>query len=146
VFKARNSIFPSLIEQGLLNLKSVSFTPEIQDNEDSTTFPRLFTPTDGRINFYAMRGVDFEKFVYAFGYPFEGAHCFVDNLKINLLLVEFRHDISFHSFANGLIFGKTKEGEYKVVVSDGYVIIKKVLVDGKEVAQKNVFKIGRRLS
>lgn len=146
VFKARNSIFTNLIEQALVNLSSTSFIPEIQNNEDSTTFPRLFTPENGRINFGMLRGVEYERFVYAFGYPFEGAHCFVEEKKVNILKVEYKTDIILHTFANGLIFGKTKDNEYKVAVSDGYIVIKIICIDGVEIEQKKVFKIGKRLS
>jgi hypothetical protein len=44
-----------------------------------------------------------------------------------------------------LIFGKNDEGEYKVCVSGGYLLIKEIEIDGKICQQSKIFKLGKYL-
>ncbi|MBV9988024.1 MAG: hypothetical protein JO301_10110 [Chitinophagaceae bacterium] len=146
VFKARMNTFKDLLVLGLRNLATPGFAPEIQKTGEATTFPRLYTPKDGKINFKDFSGQETVKFIYAFGYPFSGAFCNLDTRKINVLAADFYTDQQFHSFANGLIFGKNESGQYKVVVNGGYLLIRSIEVDGEPIAQNKVFKLGRYLS
>jgi len=143
IFKSRMNIFHNVLVKGLNNLEKKNFKPQPQDNSKSTTFPRLFTPSDGKIQFNLFSGKEIELFVYAFGYPYEGAHAFVEGTKINLLKVIFYKNLNFHSFANGLIFGKNNNGEYKVSVNDGYILIKEIEINGRRVKQSEYFRLGK---
>ena len=71
---------------------------------------------------------------------FQGTH-----IRVNILKGNFFTDLKFHSFANGLIFGKNDEGEYKVCVSGGYLLIKEIEIDGKICQQSKIFKLGKYL-
>ena len=145
VFKARMNIIPEIVTKSLKNLSDINFKPIKQDFSKSTTFPRLFTPKDGKIKFDIFNGNEINLFIQAFGYPFEGAFCFLEKIKINILQVEFFNDKIFHSYANGLIFGKTIKNEYKVCVKGGFMIIKKIEYNNKEIPQNKILRIGKFL-
>tara|TARA_A100001011_G_scaffold350459_1_gene389782 strand:- start:2265 stop:3239 length:975 start_codon:yes stop_codon:yes gene_type:complete len=145
LFKYRMKIIPEIVTKSLKNLNDPSFKPIKQDFSKSTSFPRIFTPKDGRIKFDKFDGNEIYLFIQAFGYPFEGAFCFLEEKKINILRVEFFNDKTFHSYANGLIYGKTIMNEYKVCVKGGYLIIKKIEYNSKEISQNKIFRIGKFL-
>lgn len=145
VYKKRMDTVQKLLLKALPNLTNKSRKWEVQEVESATSFPRLSTPNDGKIDFIKFSGIEIERFIYAFGYPFEGAHCFIDNKKINILDSEFFEDIEFHSFSHGLIFGKNGLFQYKVSVRGGYLLIKKIEVDGVLVENNKVLRIGKFL-
>lgn len=145
VFKVRMSIFPTLITKSILKLNSGNLDMENQDMDDSTTFPRLYTPIDGKIDFKLMDGLQIERFIYGFGYPFEGAHCQMGETKINIMEASYFNDSNFHPLTYGIIFGKNKNHEYKISVKGGYMLIKKIEIDGKQAPQNEIFKLGRKL-
>jgi methionyl-tRNA formyltransferase len=145
VYKTRMSIFPELISKALKSLNSDKIIYEIQNNDEATTFPRLNTPLDGKINFKEMNGFEIEKVIYGFGYPFEGAHCYLEEKKINILCAQFVPAQGFHSLALGLIFGKNYNNEYKVSVLNGYILINKIEIEGKPTLQNVIFRLGKKL-
>jgi len=146
LFKIRMNTLPELITLALNNLESPHLKPEKQSVDEGTTFPRLHSARDGRIDFQKFTGESLLKFIYAFGYPFEGAFCFLGEKKINILEAEFYTDKIFHPFADGLIFGKNEKNEYKVSIRGGYLLIKKIELDGLPVEQNQIFRLGRILS
>jgi methionyl-tRNA formyltransferase len=145
VFKARMSIFRNLVIKGLFKLQQQNFIPEKQNVNSATTFPRLLTSRDGHIDFKNWTGEDIIKFIYAFGYPFPGAYCFLNDIKLCILNAEFVQENKFHSFANGLVIGKNNKNEYKIVVKGGVCLVKTLEVDGVEVPQGRYFKLGKFL-
>lgn len=145
VFKSRTSIYPDLIVKAIHALNSSIFKFEEQAHYEATTFPRLFTPTDGRIDFKLFDGVSLERFIYAFGYPFEGAHCFLGECKINILEADFIEGASMHPKTFGLVFGKDKSGNYKVSVDGGALLIKKIECNNQTINQSEVMRLGRFL-
>lgn len=145
VYKKRMSIFPELISKALKILNSEKIIYEIQNNDEATIFPRLYTPLDGKINFKEMDGFEIEKAIYGFGYPFEGAHCYLDEKRINILCAQFVPAQAFHSLALGLIFGKNDSNEYKVSVLNGYILVKKIEFEGEPISQKLIFRLGKIL-
>lgn len=147
IFKARSDIFHDILLKGLQNLEDDNFIPEKQDVNHSTTFPRLYTPRDGKIDFNKFSGEEIIRFIYAFGYPYMGASCKfgIENKSINILRAKFYTDNSFHSFARGLIFGKNKKNEYKVCVKGGYILIQEVEFEGVSIKQNKVFRLGKTL-
>ena len=144
VFKKRMGVFEEVVINGLKNLETGQKLVKQITNE-STTFPRLYTPVDGRINFEIWNGEEIERFIYAFSYPFEGAHCFLGKKKININEVEYHTSSNFHPFSIGLIFGKNDNSEYKVSVRGGYLLLKKVSLEGKEIDQKKMLRLGKYL-
>ena len=146
VFKSRMSIFPDLIEKAIHALNNSIFKFEEQDHYEATTFPRLFTPKDGKIDFKLYDGASIERFIYAFGYPFEGAHCFLGDRKINILEADFIEGASMHPKTFGLVFGKDKYGNYKVSVNGGALLIKKIERNNQVISQSQVMRLGRILS
>lgn len=145
VFKTRMNIFEELIIKGLRNLAMPGFIPEKQVQDEATVFPRLFTPVDGKIEWDKYSGSEIERFIYAFSYPFEGAHCLYKDKKINIVEATFFKNQAFHPFANGLIFGRNPEYQYKVAVDGGYLLLKRVEVDGIKIDQRKIFRLGKRL-
>ena len=145
VFKARMSIFSELFSKAVRLLNDGNCVFEVQNKNDATTFPRLYTPKDGRIDFKNMDGQEIQRMVYGFGYPFEGAHCFLNDERINLFDVEFIASEGFHLFSFGLIFGKNEQDQYKIYVKGGFILVKKIEVNGKPVPQKIIFRVGKRL-
>lgn len=145
VFKVRMDVFHDILVKAIRKLEDQKFIPEKQDHFVSTTFPRLYTPKDGRIMFERFSGKELELFVYAFGYPFEGAFCYLENTKINILEVEFRDDIKLHGFSLGLIFSRNEKGEYKISVNGGYIIVKRIEINGEPVKQSKFFRLGKYL-
>jgi methionyl-tRNA formyltransferase len=146
LFKVRLDTFKKLFILGLKNLSSDFFIPEKQNSEEMTVFPRLKTAIDGKIDFQKYFGDEIEKLVYAFGYPYEGAYCYFEKTRLNILEAEFFSQTSFHSICNGLIFGKDGLGNYKVAVKGGYLLIKKINVDLLEIQQKKIFRLGKFLT
>jgi methionyl-tRNA formyltransferase len=145
VFKARMSVFKNLVVKGLIKLGQDDFVPEKQNSNLATVFPRLQTSRDGHIDFKNWTGIDIIKFIYAFGYPFPGAFCFLTGVKLNILNAEFLSGSEYHPFANGLIVGKNYKNEYKIVVNGGVCLVKTIEVDGVEVPQGRYFKLGKFL-
>jgi methionyl-tRNA formyltransferase len=145
VFKARKSVYKNLVINGLKKLNSPDFIPERQDNDLTTVFPRLLTSRDGHINFKDWGGDDLIKFIYAFGYPFSGAYCYLGEQQVSILKAEFIEGQNFHPFAYGLIVGKNNNNEYKVAVRGGILLIKKIELNGIEVPQNKFFKLGKYL-
>lgn len=143
VFKIRMNTFKDLLPKAIKVLKS-DFVGHKQDMDRATVFPRLNTTVDGVID-WSYPGEDLLKFVYAFGYPHEGASCFLEEQKINILEAEFFEDIKMHPFAIGLIFGKNNEGNYKVALKDGYLLLKKIEVNGELIQQRKILRLGRFL-
>lgn len=146
VFKCRTNTFRELLVTGLKNLSDPAFTPEKQSVDQSTTFPRLLTPVNGRIDFQKYDGMELVRFIYAFGYPFEGAHCFFNEKKINILKAEFHTDQVFHPFSIGLVFGKNESNQYKISVRGGYLLITALEVNGEAVPQNKIFRLGQYVS
>ena len=146
IFKARLDTFHDILIKGLKNLENDEFIPKKQSVNESTTFPRLDTHRDGKIDFNKFNGEEVIRFIYAFGYPFQGASCKMGDKTINILKAEFYNDITFHSFTTGLIFGKNKENEYKISVKDGYILIKEIEFEGVPIKQNKVFRLGKILN
>ena len=92
-----------------------------------------------------MKNQEIELFVYAFSYPYDGAHVFFEETKIHILKSKFFAEYNFHSYANGLIFGKNNNGEYKVSVTGGYLLIEEIEINGKKYKQGQIFKLGKYL-
>lgn len=146
IYKTRMSIFPSLISKSIEALNSGSYNLEEQITDEATTFPRLYTPEDGKINFQYLNGSELERFIYAFSYPFEGAHCFLDYIKINIIEAEFIESQDYHPYTFGIIIGKNNKDQYKVSVKGGILLIKKIKIEGIEKEQRKVFRLGRKLT
>jgi methionyl-tRNA formyltransferase len=87
--RLRTSTFKSLLIKGLKNLENSNFIPESQNVDLATTFPRQYTPVDGKIDFKMWSGEDILKFIYAFSYPFSGAFCIWLGTKISILEADF---------------------------------------------------------
>lgn len=145
VYKVRMDAIKQITVDGLTNLDTKGFVAEKQNVNAATTFPRLFTPVDGKIDFEKFSGDELVRFIYAFGYPFVGAHCFLEDKKINILDAEFITGEKFHSFSHGLIVGKDENNCYKISVKGGVLKVLKVEIDGQEIPQNKVFKLGRFL-
>jgi len=146
LYKVRLDTFKSLIIRGLENLSDSSFAPERQNIEEMTVFPRLKTIVNGRLDFEGYNGDELEKFIYAFGYPHEGAFCFFGTKQVHILEAEFIRHQNFHPKCYGLIFGKDINSQYKIAVKGGYILIKKIEIGLVEVEQKNIFRLGKFLS
>jgi methionyl-tRNA formyltransferase len=145
LFKARLNTFNEVLVLGLNNLLRDDFVPEKQDDNEASVFPRLNSKIDGRIDFINQSGEEIEKFIFAFGYPHDGAFCFFNDKKINIQEAEFVQSKTLHSICKGLIFGKDNLSRYKVYVDGGYILIKKICIDSVEVEQKKIFRLGKYL-
>lgn len=145
VFKTRMATFKDLLPKALKKLESDDFVPEKQLVNNSSCFPRLYTPTDGCIQWQVFNGSELERFIYAFSYPFQGAHTFLEGKKINIMTADFIPSEGFHAFATGILFGKNEKDQYKVALRDGYLLIKEIEIDGGQIAQNKVFRLGKRL-
>lgn len=144
IFKSRMNVYKVLLPKGLKKLEEKGFVPLKQNNDEATTFPRLYAPDDGKL-YFSYSSDELIRFIYAFGYPYAGAFCYLNNTKIHILEAVLNRDMSFHPFATGLIFGKDKSGNYKVATKDGYLLIKRIEVHGQVKNQSEVFKLGKRL-
>lgn len=145
LFKTRLSTFNEILVIGLTNLLNKNFVPEKQNDSEATVFPRLNSKKDGKIDFYHQNGDEIEKFIFAFSYPHEGAYCFYNETKVNILEAEFIPSRPFHPICKGLIFGKQGKSQYKISVNGGYILVKKICVESKIVEQKSIFRLGKFL-
>jgi len=130
----------------LKKLSNKNFIPEKQDNNNATFFPRLNSKIDGRIDFFNQSGVEIERFIFAFGYPHDGAYCFLNELKINILEADFIVDDTLHPKCIGLVFGKDAYGQYKVALKGGYMLIKKISFNLEIINQNKIFRLGKFLN
>jgi methionyl-tRNA formyltransferase len=146
VYKARIDTFTELLPLALKNLNRADFLSEKQIIDESSCFPRLNTTLDAVINWNNWDGLEIEKFIYAFSYPFAGAHCFLEEVKVHILEAEFIKGLRFHPFATGIIFGRNECGQYKVALRSGYLLIKKIEVGGFEITQSKFFRLGKKLT
>lgn len=146
IFKLRTSTFKSLLIKGLKNLENLNFIPESQNVDLATTFPRQYTPVDGKIDFKMWNGEEILKFIYAFSYPFSGAFCNLMGTKISILEADFIKTDGFHPHTYGLIFGKNESNEYKIAVSGGFILIRKIEIDGNHFSQNKIFRLGKYLN
>lgn len=144
VFKIRMNTFKDLLPKAIKALGSSDFVGQKQEVNMATVFPRLSTPVDGVID-WTYPGKDLLRFIYAFGYPHEGASCLFNSQKINILEAEFFDDLKLHPFAIGLIFGKNENDMYKVALKDGYLLLKKIEVEGEPIQQKKILRLGKYL-
>jgi methionyl-tRNA formyltransferase len=145
LYKVRLNTFNEILIAGLNNLMEENFIPEKQDNNNSSVFPRLDTKIDGHIDFCNQNGEEIEKFIFAFGYPHEGAHCFFNDKKVNIQEAEFVQSKTFHPICKGLVFGKDNYSRYKVYVDGGYILLKKIAINSIEIEQNKVFRLGKYL-
>jgi len=146
IYKVRLDTFKKLIIKGLHNLSNDSFVPEKQKIEEMTVFPRLKTTVDGKLDFEKYNGEELEKFIYAFGYPHEGAFCYLGKERVHILEADFFYENCFHPKCYGLIFGRDEVGRYKVAVKGGYILFKKIEIDSVEVEQRKIFRLGKFLN
>jgi len=146
VYKKRMDVIPDLVENTLRNLNDPSFAPQPQPMSEATTFPKLFTPRDGKIPFLSWHGKDIERFIYAFGYPYSGAFAYLGQTQVNILRATFDESETYHPFASGLLVGIDEHGTFKVVVPGGVLRIEELECDGQPVAQEQVLRVGKYLT
>lgn len=146
VYKTRMGIIGPLLIKTLDKLKEPGFKGEQQNSDEMSVFPRLYTPRDGKIDFARFSGLEIERFVRAFGYPFSGAFCYLGEQRLSLMKVSFHDDQKFHSFCNGLIFGRDNKRHYKIVTKSGYLIVHKIEIEGMELPQAKIFRLGKYLT
>jgi hypothetical protein len=66
--------------------------------------------------------------------------------KISILEADFIKSEGFHPHAYGLVFGKNERNEYKVAVSGGFILIRKIEIDGNHFSQNKIFRLGKYLN
>jgi methionyl-tRNA formyltransferase len=112
-----------------------------------TYFPRLDTLRDGAIDF-SYKPEHFVRFTRAFGWPYAGAHCFIDGAQ-QVFLGRVKCDPdgrAFHPFLNGLVIAtEPPVGSATVVTGGGAVVIQTVRDGVEEIPATDVLATGKRL-
>lgn len=101
------------------------FEEVIQDESQSTYFPRLSTRHQGCIN-WQWSAQEIERFICAFDEPYEGASTFFDGTRVFLKGASVQYEEgTFHPAMSGLIYRKYGSKVY-VAVRDGSIVIDSV--------------------
>lgn len=146
IFKKRMDVMPQLMTEVYKKIE-VGESAVPQDESVARYFPRLFTPRDGKINFERFHGEEIVRFIYGFGYPYAGAHCFLGEKKVHILEADFvSDDTPYHSFGWGLIIGRNENWEYQVLVNGGILTVKKIECEGEEIPVSKIFRLGKQLT
>jgi len=124
----------------IINNNQISSTP--QENDKSLYFPRLFTEKNGLINWdWAVE--DVEKFIRAFSDPYPGAFTFFRDQKIQILdsFIDKSNLMEIHPFANGKVVTILDNGHARVIAGGKFLIITKVLCNGKNYLPSELLSI-----
>lgn len=119
-----------------------TFTLKKINEEESTFYPRLYTPKHSYIN-WSWTADELERFIRAFDDPYNGASTFLEGKKIILKkCLKTEKDGKFHPFMAGLIYRIRNRIVY-VAARDWAVIIKEIFSeDGTDIL--NSLKVGQR--
>jgi methionyl-tRNA formyltransferase len=139
VIKKSNKVSELLITDYLEKIvTSYTFKREVQDNSKGLYFPRLYTPVNAAID-WNWDGVYIERFIRAFGEPYEGAWSYCKDSKISLIkcsLIFTKKD--FHPYAYGRVVAVT-DNEVKIIVKGGFLKIFEAEVGGNAIPIRNFF-------
>ncbi|MFA6552387.1 MAG: formyltransferase family protein [Candidatus Paceibacterota bacterium] len=123
-------------------LAGKSFKKIVQNEEESTYWPRLNTKINGYIN-WSWSAEEIKKFICAFDDPYDGASTFLNKKRVFLKNCSvFKSKYNFHPFQAGLVF-KITAGKFFVAAVGGIVVVEKVLDEtGNDVG--SLLRVGDR--
>lgn len=136
---ATNEIYIELID-GFLDAVErgipLPFIP--QDAAKATYLPRLYTETNGAIDWSWSAG-QIERFIRAFSDPYPGAFTFAGERRIAILAAELEPSgAEWHPYAAGRILARLANGCVRVIARDNFLCIQRIAVDGKSLAPAEV--------
>jgi len=126
-----NELYAVLINRFLNDIESDRPIERKSQNVSQATYlPRLYTETNGAINWTWSR-LEVDRFIRAFGSPYPGAYTFVGIRKVFILEAEpSKFSKTFHPYMSGRIDAQLADGSLRVITSDGYLYVHSVFVDG----------------
>ena len=121
--------------------KNQKITTIKQNEKNSSYLPRLYTETNGAIDF-DWNTEHIERFVRAFSYPYPGAFTFINKQKISILecFME-KSKIKFHPFIAGRVNKKFSDGSVRIITNNGFIRITKIRVKNEVVNPTQIIKI-----
>lgn len=131
IYERRLGIVGALVAKALKNYLDAAFEPKPQKAEDGFYLPKLFTPRDGGID-WSRSPEENARFIRAFSLPYSGAWSYCRGQRINIRRARVWRRAGFHSFADGLIIGRTERG-WRAVSGGGEIEIWDMDADGKSV-------------
>jgi methionyl-tRNA formyltransferase len=131
-----------LISDFLQKLKSrYHFDRVCQDNDDSIYLSRLYTRVNGAIN-WNWDCIEIERFIRAFGRPYEGAWSFCRNKKIHIMDAIIDDDKEYHPFLSGRIVTVLNDNTVRIVAGRSAIRIRKIRIDESIINAGDYLKAG----
>lgn len=139
---ATNRVYAALIEDFLDAAESgAGFEGSPQDEDAATYLPRLHTETNGAID-WSWPAERLERFIRAFGPPYPGAFTFVGETRVAILEAKIEpSDPLWHPYAAGRVLSRLSDGSVRVIADGGYLRIRRIAVEGEEVAPAEMLGI-----
>ena len=137
-----SDVYRDLLEKFLgLFEKREEIVLKRQDERNSTYLPRLYTETNGAIDF-EWSNIEIERFVRAFSYPYTGAFTYLKKQKIAILESDIeKSKVKFHSFANGRVNKIFEDGTVRIITKGGYLRIRKIAFRNRICNPSEIIKI-----
>lgn len=117
------------------------FTIKLQNNEESSYWPRLNTEIQGFID-WNWDAKSIEKFIDAFDSPYSGSRTFLKNKKVILKKAFYSESKKFHPFQRGIIYKKHK-GNIHIACINGAIIVEEITDENNNKIFNNL-KLGER--
>ena len=145
ILRETGFVSEQLITEFLVKLKDGHDFKIIKQNQnDAIYFSRLYTPINGAIDWsWDCRHI--ERFIRAFGDPYEGAWCCYCNQVINILDAKYDDNTQFHPYSSGRIININDNKNVLVAATNGTIEISRIKLDRKELMASSHLKIGESL-
>jgi len=119
-----------------------SFDVSVQDESQSSYWPRLSTDVHGFID-WNWSAKHLERFINAFDDPYTGASTFVEDNKVRLKECSLIYDgCEFHPFQTGIIYRKNSNGVFIAANSSSLFVAQVLNENGNDI--KSALQVGDR--
>jgi methionyl-tRNA formyltransferase len=142
ILEKSNIASKALISEFLEKVKSnYSFDKVRQNNDESIYLSRLYTKINGAIN-WNWESDEIERFIRAFGFPYEGAWTYCGTKKIHLIDVDIDNSIEFHPYLSGRVVTVMNDMSVRIVAGSGLIKVSKIRLNSDVVLSGSFLKVG----
>ena len=142
ILERSNIASKALISEFLEKVKSnYSFNKVRQNNDESIYLSRLYTKINGAIN-WNWESDEIERFIRAFGFPYEGAWTYCGTNKIHLIDVDIDNSIAFHPYLSGRVVTVMNDMSVRIVAGSGLIQVSKIRLNDNVVLSGSFLKVG----
>ena len=141
-----NKIYEGIIDEFLEDCKfdlNLSFDLKQQSLLFGSYLPLLNTEVNGVIDFnWSIDEV--ERFIRAFSFPYPGASCRLDSLRVQIPFARIKERVNAHPFLTGRVNFINIDGSVDIILRDGILNIPMLILDCKKVASADLAKLTSR--